>query len=96
MENNIFVADKQQLQNKIEKFRNDGINKVHIISDFDRTLTRFMVDGRPVDSVMIGLRKSSFLISDYAIKAEEIQNRFYPLQIDPDVSIEAKKVNLLK
>ncbi len=96
MENDIIIANKQLLDEKIQKFKEDGVDKVHIVSDFDKTLTHFIVNEEEVSSVMLSLRKSNYLTPDYATKAEEIQNKFYPLQIDPNVSIEVKKSNLLK
>jgi 5'-nucleotidase len=84
--NNIFIADKQQLQNKIEKFRNDGINKVHIISDFDRTLTRFEVNSKKVNSVISILRDENYLTPDYSERAKALFNKYHPFEIDFTIS----------
>lgn len=96
MENDIFIADKQQLQNKIEKFRNDGAGKVHIISDFDKTLTRFEVNGEKVNSVIAILRDENYLTPDYSERAKALFNKYHPFEIDFTIPWEERKAKMLE
>ncbi|MDD4784202.1 MAG: hypothetical protein PHY32_01160 [Candidatus Pacebacteria bacterium] len=39
-ETNILIANKQLLDEKIQKFKESGKDNFYIVSDFDKTLTK--------------------------------------------------------
>jgi hypothetical protein len=84
--NNIFIANQQQLDEKIEKFKQNGVNGIHIISDFDRTLTRFEVNSKKVNSVISILRDENYLTPDYSERAKALFNKYHPFEIDFTIS----------
>ena len=43
---NIAIPNKKALEEKIEKIKKSGIKALHVISDFDRTLTKAIVRGK--------------------------------------------------
>ncbi|KAG8035468.1 hypothetical protein G9C98_006914 [Cotesia typhae] len=45
---NVKIRDFDNVINKIKKIRADGPNKLQVVTDFDRTITKQHVDGRQV------------------------------------------------
>ena len=93
---NIFIVDKQQLNEKIKKFKQDGISKIHIVSDFDRTLTRFEVNGEKVNSVISILRDENYLTPDYSDRAKALFNKYHSFEIDFTIPWEERKAKMLE
>ena len=69
----------------------DGADKLHILADFDRTLTCAFIKGQSTPSIIAILRDGSYLTSDYAKKAHKLYNKYHPIEIDPKIPIKKKK-----
>lgn len=82
-------------QGKLDKIKTamteDGAANLHVLADFDRTLTCAFVSGEEVPSAISVLRDGSYLTPDYAAKAQVLFNKYHPIEIDPKVSPEDKK-----
>lgn len=88
---NIIIPNKEKLE-KIKKIiAKAGAKKLHVIADFDRTLTKNFVEGKEVPSVISILRDGSYLTPDYAKKAHALFNKYHPTEINPNISLEEKK-----
>jgi 5'-nucleotidase len=71
----------------IEKIILDGKERLHILTDFDRTLTRAFVDGKLSPTVIAGLRNGNYLTPDYPEKATELFNYYHPIEIDKNIPL---------
>ena len=69
-----------------------GPEKFHVLSDFDRTLTKAVVEGEEVPSIISVLRSEGYLTPDYPDKAQELFNHYHAIEIDPQVPSEEKKL----
>lgn len=70
----------------------DGPEKLHIVADFDKTLTKAYVNGVARASLVSILRDNNQLISpEYAKKAHELFNHYHPQEKDPKISTDQKK-----
>ncbi|KAK0081233.1 hypothetical protein PV325_012540 [Microctonus aethiopoides] len=87
---NVYMRDKDDVMKKIAKIRNDGCQKLQVVSDFDRTLTKQHVDGRQVLSSFGIFFKSSQIPESMKIKEKELFNKFRPMEVDPHLSMEKK------
>ncbi len=83
---NIYIPNEQELKKKIAKIKSDGFNKLHVISDWDSTLTREFVDGVRVGSSFAKIRNGKYLSVDYVLKAHELFDFYHPFEIDPNIS----------
>ncbi|MEK6935546.1 MAG: tetratricopeptide repeat protein, partial [Nanoarchaeota archaeon] len=81
---NIIVRNKKELEEKIKKFSDSGKNNLHVISDFDRTLTNAFVNGEGVPSLISVLRNGNYLTQDYSRKAHALHDKYYPIEINPN------------
>jgi hypothetical protein len=41
---NIIIVNKNKYEKTLGNLKKDGVDKLHILSDFDRTLTKAFVD----------------------------------------------------
>ena len=71
--------------------REDWADSLHILSDFDRTLTYGTVNGIKTPTLISLLRDGKHLREDYAPKAHTLFDHYHPFEIDPHMSIEEKK-----
>lgn len=88
---NILIPNPEKLKELKQAIAEGGVEKLHILADFDRTLTTAFVDGRSIPSLISVLREGNYLGSDYASKAFEMYDRYHPIEIDPNISLEEKK-----
>ncbi len=88
---NIIIQNPKNLEKLKKVIKKDGVDKIHVLSDFDRTLTVAFVDGQEVPSLISVLRDGSYLTPDYAQKAHALYNKYHPIEIDPNIPLPDKK-----
>ncbi len=86
-----MFSNKEKFEEIKKKFQKDGLDRIHILTDFDRTLIRAFVGGQEVPSVISVLRDGSYLTPDYASKAHELYNKYRPLEDNENISKEERK-----
>src|SRR3989344_5909534 len=91
MGESILIPNKNEFESKIAIFKNEGIEKIHIISDFDRTLTKAFVNGKKFPSIISQLYDGNHLTEEYTIKAQALRDKYHPIEINPNIPIEEKK-----
>jgi 5'-nucleotidase len=93
---NVIIANKLILAGKIKKFQEDGIDKMQVVSDFDKTLTKFKINGEKVNSVISILRDENYLTPDYSDRAKALFNLYHPFEIDFTLDWEFRKAKMLE
>ncbi len=87
-----IIIQKIEEFNKIkEKIKKDGFSRLHVLADFDRTLTYGAIDGVKTASIISLLRDGNHLSPDYAEKAHELFNKNHVAEIDPNIELTEKK-----
>lgn len=71
-----------------------GSQKLHLLSDFDRTLTKPFVNGKPVASLISILGDHGYLSPKYSKKAQEFFDTYGPIELDPNVPVEEKRIKM--
>ncbi len=87
----IVISNPEELEKSRRAISESGVNKLHIIADFDKTLTTAFVNGEKMPSIISILRDGNYLTSNYALKANELYDKYHPIEIDPKVPLEEKK-----
>ncbi len=87
----IFIKTPSELNNKINKLKKDGINSVHIVADFDSTLTKAYVDGERVLSAFEQFRKHNNLGNNYTERSYALKDYYRPLEYSKELSVKEKK-----
>jgi len=88
---NIIIANPEELERKIEAIREGGAEKLHVLADFDRTLTYNTFDGRKKASLIAILREENCLTSDYSKKALALREKYMPMEFDLSIPLAERK-----
>lgn len=88
---NVIISNPSKLNELKKKFKEGGLEKIHVISDFDRTLTKAFVGGKKAFSLISILRDGNYLTKDYPKKAHALFDKYHSIEIDPKISLEEKK-----
>lgn len=75
----------------IKNMKMEWPDSLHILTDFDRTLTYGTVWWIKTPSLISLLRDGKHLSHDYPSRAIELFNEYHPIEIDPKLSLEEKK-----
>lgn len=89
---NILIPNSEYVQDVIAKMSAQGSQFFHVVADFDRTLTKAFVHGKPRSSLESILEGEGLLGLEYSKKAKANFDKYYPIEIDPNISLADKKV----
>jgi 7-methylguanosine nucleotidase len=95
MKENIIVVDESKFEKIKKKILEDGIEKFHVLADFDRTLTKCFVGDKKSSTSWAQFRNLSLLGEDYIKKSGEMFEYYRPIEIDSNLSRteKAEKMN---
>lgn len=89
--NNITIPNPDHLEKTLNKIRADGPAKLHVLTDFDRTLTRAFDDsGHKFTSIFANLRREGYLDPEYVKTSIEHYEKYQPIEIDYSQSLEER------
>ncbi len=92
MNKNIVISDSKRLEKIKQEISKQGKRNLHVLSDFDRTLTRGTVNGKKVPSLISILYDTGeYLGKNYSKKAQSLEEKYYPIETNPKIPIEEKK-----
>ncbi|XP_068982365.1 7-methylguanosine phosphate-specific 5'-nucleotidase [Bombus flavifrons] len=86
----VHIKDKKRLLRTINTMLSDGCNSLQIVTDFDLTLTKQHVNGKKVLSSFGIFSKCKQLPETYAKESSRLYQKYRPIEIDPNLSIEVK------
>ncbi len=90
------IHESPDVSEIIKKIKADGLSKLHILADFDRTLTYGSYNGVKTPSLIALLRDGKHLTADYAEKANALYEKFAPLEQDPNIPKALKQKLMLE
>lgn len=90
MDKQVKISNPDELNKKIKEFKSDGANGFHIISDFDRTLTKAFVNGQKTHTTIAQIREGKYLTQDYAPRAHALFDKYRPFEISHTISEEER------
>lgn len=90
--NNIIIPSPKKLEEIKEQFKIQGANQIHILADFDRTLTySHTPEGRKISSIIQVLRDNDYISPEYSTEAKALFAKYHPIEIDSKIPLEKKK-----
>jgi len=89
----IIISNPGKFKQKLKKFVEAGHSNFHILSDFDRTLTKAFYKSKKASAIISYLRKDKgrYLTEDYSEKAHILFDKYHPIEINPNIDIKEKK-----
>ncbi len=88
---NVFIPKPERLDSLKKSISEDGVSKLYILTDFDRTLTKAFIDRKNIPSLISILRDGNYLTPDYAEKAHALYDKYHPIEIDLKIPLEKRK-----
>jgi len=83
----MLIPNEQKLNDIIKKMSEGGDDKLHILSDFDKTITTLSyINGKPVGSLIGQLRTGGYLTPEYASASYELLKKYAPFENDQTIS----------
>ncbi len=90
MQSTIYI-NKQEFSKTLENIKTDWIESLHFLADFDNTLTKAFVNWKRTPSLVSAVRWKNWLLwEDCAREDTKLFEKYYPLEIDPNIPIEEK------
>jgi len=88
----IIYSNKQQFLETLENMKNEGLKNLHFLADFDNTLTKAFVNWQKTPSLVSAIRLKNWMLwEECALEDTKLFEKYHPIEIDPNVSIEDKK-----
>lgn len=81
----IVINNPKELERIKARIKKQGKDKLHVVSDFDRTLTKAFIKGKKVGTVIAQIRDGNYLSPEYVKKAHELYNHYRPIEINPEL-----------
>jgi len=88
---NVLIVNEKRLEELKKNIKKDGVEKLHVLADFDNTLTKEFVQGKKIASLISVLRDNDYLTPDYPEKAKALYAKYYPIEKDLSISLEERK-----
>lgn len=87
---NIIIKNPELLQKKIQIMKKEGKENLHVVSDFDRTLTPMFFNGEKMETGVGQIRAGNYLSPEYVKKSYELKDKYHPIEIDESLSVEER------
>jgi len=91
---NIIIPNPEELEQKIKAFSEQGAEHLHVLSDFDRTLTKAFVRRQKSPTVFAQIRNGKYLTPEYPSQAHELFDKYHPIEIDTSIPQEEKNTKM--
>ncbi|XP_063955209.1 cytosolic 5'-nucleotidase 3-like [Lytechinus pictus] len=90
----VHIRDPERVASIIAQLVKDGRQNLQVVADFDRTITRFMFEGRKVPTCHAVLDDCQALPESYREAAHKLRSKYYPLEMANNITID-EKYNLM-
>lgn len=91
VKNTPIKSNSIKLTKVINRIKKAGSEKLHVLADFDRTLTKAYVNGKIVPSLISILRDYDYLTPEYPQKANKLFQKYHSIEINPNTFAKTKK-----
>lgn len=87
----LIYQDTTKFEKTINNIKKDWLNNLHILADFDRTLTKAFSVWQKRPSLISVLRSEGYLSEEYSKEAYKLFDYYNPIELNPNISLEEKK-----
>lgn len=86
----VHIKDKERVEAIVCDLIKGGTEKLQVVADFDRTISRFMYNGKINATCHNAIDESPRLPDEFRQQLEVLRNKYYTIEIDPKRSKEEK------
>ncbi len=95
--NNTFYTNKEYFLKTLENIKKDWAEKLHILADFDGTMTKVFFEWKKRVSLVSLLRWEEWVLWEECSKQDSILfEKYHPIEIDPNLSMTEKKEKMIE
>lgn len=87
----VIIINKEKISELKKRMAFGGAENLHVVSDFDKTLTSCFVNGEKIVSLISILRDEKYLTPDYPEKAQALYDKYHAIEISPEIPLDEKK-----
>ncbi|PNF29815.1 7-methylguanosine phosphate-specific 5'-nucleotidase [Cryptotermes secundus] len=95
LSDSVRIRDRSRVEDMVNSLVRGGKEKLQMISDFDRTLTKQHVNGKPTLSSFCIFSQCRQLPSGYKEQDAALFQHYRPIEIDPNISREEKAKHMV-
>lgn len=85
-----FIPNPDQLEKMKAAIKENGAGSLHVVADFDHTLTKTFVNGEKQPSVIAQIRHGNYLTPDYAPRAFALHETYGKLDHDFSLTLDER------
>jgi len=90
------IIKGKEFENKVKEILKDGSKQLHVVADFDRTLTSAFLEGMKYKSTYAYIRDGKYLGDEYNKKDLELFDEYHPHYLSNELLLEEKKKKMEK
>jgi 5'-nucleotidase len=92
----VAFAKKDDFMKKMSHFAAQGAGSLRVVSDFDFTMSKFLMNGKRGASCHRVIEDCGLLSPDYHVQAQGLQAKYYPMEVDPNLDMEEKTRSMIE
>ncbi|XP_020614946.1 cytosolic 5'-nucleotidase 3-like isoform X1 [Orbicella faveolata] len=93
---NVYMRDSVHVREKLKVLYEGGSEKLQVISDFDKTLTKFNINGEKGCTVYGVIESCKLFPESYREKAKELKEKYMPIEFSGDISSDEKLPHMIE
>ncbi|KAJ3327443.1 hypothetical protein HDU76_011795 [Blyttiomyces sp. JEL0837] len=86
----LHIKNTDNVRKKLLNIINGGLESMHIISDFDMTMTKYWLNGSRSPSTHSILTRSTRIPVEFKTKSDEYYKKYYPIEVSHTHTYEEK------
>ncbi len=90
----IIYSNKENLEKILENIKKDWLENLHILADFDKTLTKHFVNWKKRHSLIHSLEEKGYLWENFSKKYKQYFEQYYKFEIDSKLSKNEKSIKM--
>ncbi len=96
MQEKIIISNPKKFEKKKEILINSGAKELHVVTDFDKTLSKAFDRNKRIHTIIAQIREGKYLSDDYTRKSYELHAKYYPIELSITIPLEEKKSKMVE
>lgn len=93
---NVYIRDSVRVRDKLKVLYEGGPEKLQVISDFDKTLTKFVINGEKGCTAYGVFENSKVFPESYREKAKALKEKYMPIEYSGSISPAEKESHMVE
>jgi len=87
----VIIPRPGEFGKKMKALAEGGLEDLQVLTDFDRTLTKAIINGEQVPSIMKLLRSGPYLSPEYNAAADALAAKYHPIEVNLELPYETRR-----